>query len=116
MTRIDPVLNEVRARAGHRSAGCARHSELLDEESSGAGPQTVVWPRDKGLWAAVVMNTDSARAVRASVSVAPKVPLRRWLGIGLLGGSEVLAAAGGALIFSGTRRRSRTPSAQTRAA
>ena len=86
------------------------------EESSGAGPQTVVWPRDKGLWAAVVMNTDSARAVRASVSVAAKVPLRRWLGIGLLGGGEVLAAAGGALIFSGTRRRSRTPSAQTRAA
>jgi hypothetical protein len=62
------------------------------------------------------MNADGTPAVRARVSVAAQVPLLLWLGIGLLSGGGVLAAAGGALIFFGTRQRPRTPSAQTGAA
>jgi hypothetical protein len=86
------------------------------EASSGTGPQTVAWPADEGSWAAVVMNADGTRDVRTRVSVAAKVPLLLWLGIGLLSGGGVLAAAGGALIFFGTRQRPRTPSAETGAA
>jgi hypothetical protein len=62
------------------------------------------------------MNADGTRDVRTRVSVAAKVPLLLWLGIGLLSGGGVLAAAGGALIFFGTRQRPRTPSAETGAA
>jgi hypothetical protein len=62
------------------------------------------------------MNPDGTRDVRARVSVAAKMPFLLWFGIGLLSGGGVLAAAGGALIFFGTRQRPRTPSAQTGAA
>jgi hypothetical protein len=112
---VDPFAVQYAREPGTAAPAAPGAQSFWAETSSGTGPQTVVWPADEGTWAAVVMNADGTPAVRTRVSVAAKVPLLLWLGIGLLG-AGVLAAAGGALIFFGTRQRPRTPSAQAGAA
>src|SRR5918994_2064657 len=108
---VDPFAVKYAREPGTAAPAAPGAQSFWAEASSGSGPQTVAWPADEGTWAAVVMNADGTPAVRAHVSVAAKVPLLLWLGIGLLSGGAVLAAAGGALIFFGTRKP--TPSAQT---
>jgi hypothetical protein len=110
---LDPFAVKYVREPGTAAPAAPGAQSFWAEASSGTGPQSVTWPADEGTWAVVVMNADGTSAVRARVSVAAKVPLLLWLGIGLLSGGAVLAAAGGALIFFGTRRRPRTPSAQT---
>jgi hypothetical protein len=111
---VDPFSVKYAREPGTAAPAAPGAQSFWAEASSGTGPQTVAWPADEGSWAAVVMNADGTRDVRARVSVAAKVPLLLWLGIGLLSGGGILVAAGGGLIFSGTRPR--TPSAQTGAA
>lgn len=108
---VDPFSVKYAREPGTATPAVPGAQSLWAEAASGTGPQTVSWPADEGTWAAVVMNADGTPAVHARVSVAAKVPLLLWLGIGLLSGGGVLAAAAGTLIFFGTRRR--TPSAQT---
>ena len=108
---LDPFAVQYAREPGTAAPAAPGAQSFWAEASRGSGPQTVAWPADEGTWAAVVMNADGTPAVRARVSVAAKVPLLLWLGIGLLSGGAVLAAGGGALIFFGTRKP--TPSAQT---
>jgi hypothetical protein len=113
---VDPFVVKYAREPGTAAPAGPSTQSFWAETSSGTGLQTVAWPADKGTWAAVVMNADGTRDVRTRVSVAAKVPLLLWLGIGLLGGGGVLAAAGGALILFGKRGHPRTPSAQSGAA
>jgi hypothetical protein len=81
------------------------------ESASGTGRQTVVWPLEKGDWAAVVMNADGTARVRAEARVGVRSDVVLWLGVGMLVAGGVLAGAGTALIVSGRRRPPRPPEA-----
>ena len=77
------------------------------QSAAGAGTQTVVWPVEKGDWAAVVMNADGIGGRARETRLAVKTDLVLWLGVGVLVAGAALAGAGTALIASaaGARRR-----------
>jgi hypothetical protein len=75
--------------------------------ASGSGVQTVVWPVERGRWAAVVMNADASRGVAADVSLGGRLSFLLPLAIGLLIGGAVVLTIGVLLIVLGTRRRPR---------
>lgn len=76
-------------------------------QSSGAGPQDLVWTPEKGTWAVVLMNADGSAGFSGSVTVGATVP---WLGtagvVVLLIGAGLLAAGAG-LVLGSVRQASR---------
>lgn len=72
--------------------------------SSGAGARTVVWPVEKGDWAAVVMNADGSAGIRTATRVSLRTDLVIWLGIGAVVAGIALAGTGTALLVSARRR------------
>jgi hypothetical protein len=78
--------------------------------ASGPGTQTLTWDLEGGRWAAVLMNADGSRSVAADVKVGAKISWLIWVVIGLLALGLVVLAAGGSMIYLGTRsRRESTP-------
>lgn len=105
---VDPFSVTYSRRAGDTTPAAPGTHTIWAAQASGSGRQTVTWPVQKGAWAVVVMNADSARGVEADVSVGAKVPFILWLGVGLLGAGALVAVGSGVAIYFGVRTR-RTP-------
>lgn len=73
---------------------------------TGTGTQTVTWPVEKGHWSAVVMNADGSPKVSVDAQLAARVSYVWWIVTGLFVIGGLSLAGGGALVYSGTRRRS----------
>ncbi|HYU63646.1 MAG TPA: hypothetical protein VEN12_07670 [Verrucomicrobiae bacterium] len=73
--------------------------------ATGTGTQTVTWPVEKGHWSAVAMNADGSRTVSLDAQLAARVSHVWWIATGLFVIGGLSLAGGGALVYSGTRRR-----------
>jgi hypothetical protein len=73
--------------------------------TSGSGDQALRWKLREGDWRAVVMSSDGARGVRSELSVGARFPDLGRICIALLGGSALLLAAGGTMLYLGARSR-----------
>ena len=72
--------------------------------ATGAGEQTLEWEPEDGSWNAVVMNADGSRGVAADLSIGAELDPLIWIGVGLLVGGGLLAAAAALAITAGIRR------------
>jgi len=75
--------------------------------ATGAGEQTLEWEPEDGNWNIVVMNADGSRGVAADLSIGGELDPLIWIGVGLLLGGGLLAAAAALAITAGVRRRPR---------
>jgi len=73
--------------------------------ATGAGEQTLEWEPEDGSWNVVVMNADGSRGVAAELSIGGELDPLIWIGVGLLVGGLLLAAAAALAITAGIRRR-----------
>jgi Domain of unknown function (DUF4389) len=78
-----------------------------EASATGAGEQTLEWEPEDGSWNIAVMNADGSRGVAADLSIGAELDPLVWIGIGLLVGGGLLAAAAAAAITAGIRRGSR---------
>ena len=72
--------------------------------ATGAGEQTLEWEPEDGSWNVVVMNPDGSRGVAADLSIGAELDPLIWIGVGLLVGGGLLAAAAALGISAGIRR------------
>jgi Domain of unknown function (DUF4389) len=72
--------------------------------ATGAGEQTLEWEPKDGSWNVVVMNPDGSRGVADELSIGAELDPLIWIGIGLLVGGGLLAAAAALGITAGIRR------------
>jgi hypothetical protein len=63
----------------------------------------VTWELERGSWSVVVMNADGSAGVAVGFEAGARIPLLAGIGIGLLIGGLLLAAAAAALLVWGTR-------------
>ncbi len=83
--------------------------------TTGVGERTLDWEPEDGSWNAVVMNADGSRGVAADLSIGAELDPLIWIGVGLLVGGGLLAAAAALSITAGIRRgRSEGPSPAAR--
>jgi hypothetical protein len=73
--------------------------------ATGTGTQTIIWPVEKGHWSAVVMNADGSRRVSVDAQLTARVSGVRWIVATLIGLGVLSLVGGGALVYSGARRR-----------
>jgi len=67
----DPVY---RASGGHAPLTSPAAQHIWVAHATGTGPQSVVWPVERGDWTVVVMNADGTRPVAATVSAGVTIP------------------------------------------
>ena len=79
--------------------------DIWRAHATGSGTQTITWPVEKGQWSAVAMNADGSRNVSVDAQLAARVSHVWWIVIGLFVVGGLSLAGGGALVYSGTRRR-----------
>jgi hypothetical protein len=101
----DPFSVSYRHASGGRAAPAPGEQAFWRVRSSGPSTQRVTWPLEKGSWSAVVMNADGTRGVDVEARLGARVPWLKWVVIGLFAGGGVLLLGGGALLYSGVRRR-----------
>lgn len=77
--------------------------------ATGTGTQTITWALEKGRWSAVVMNADGSRPLSLDAQLAARVSGAWWIVATLIGLGALSLAGGGALVFSGARRRAPSP-------
>jgi hypothetical protein len=73
--------------------------------ATGAGEQTLEWEPEDGSWNVLVMNADGSRGVAAELSIGGELDPLIWIGVGLLVGGGLLAAAAALAFTAGIRRR-----------
>jgi hypothetical protein len=72
--------------------------------AAGGGEQTLEWEPEDGSWNIVVMNADGSRGVATDLSIGAELDPLIWIGIGLLIGGGLIAAAAAVAITAGIRR------------
>lgn len=92
------------ARRGGAPAGPPAGQTFWAASATGAGEQTLEWEPEDGSWNAVVMNADGSRGVAADLSIGAELDPLIWVGVGLLVGGALLAAAAALAITAGIRR------------
>ena len=75
-------------------------------QAVGTGTQTIRWPVEKGNWTAVAMNADGSRHVVVETSVGARIPVLRWVILGVLVAGGVLLLIGAGLVWAGVGRGS----------
>ena len=100
---VDPFSVTYARRSGGAMPTAPGKQTFWAAKAAGSGRQTITWPVAKGDWAVAVMNADASRGVRTNVSVAAKAPFLLELGVGLLAGGGLAAAAAGAAVYHGRR-------------
>jgi hypothetical protein len=103
----DASIDYRRLGAGAPSALPATQ-DIWRAHATGSGTQTITWPVEKGQWSAVAMNADGSRNVSVDAQLAARVSHVWWIVIGLFVVGGLSLAGGGALVYSGTRRRATT--------
>ncbi len=73
-------------------------------QAVGTGTQTIRWPIEKGNWTAVAMNADGSRHVVVETSVGARIPVLRWVILGVLVAGGVLLLIGVGLVWAGVGR------------
>ena len=103
VTEIDRKPRYVE-RQGGPPAGPPAEQTFWVASATGAGEQTLEWEPEDGSWNVVVMNADGSRGVAADLSIGGELDPVIWIGIGLLVGGALLAAAAALAITAGVRR------------
>jgi hypothetical protein len=76
-------------------------------QANGNGTQTIRWPIEKGNWTAVAMNADGSRHVVVDTSVGARIPVLRWVIVGVLSAGAILLLIGIGLAWSSVGSASR---------
>jgi Domain of unknown function (DUF4389) len=103
VTEIDEA--EYSERPGGAPEGRPADQKFWAASATGAGEQTLEWEPEDGSWNVVVMNADGSRGVAAELSIGGELDPLLWIGVGLLVGGGLLAAAAALAITAGVRRR-----------
>jgi hypothetical protein len=103
VTEVDEA--EYSERPGSAPEGRPADETFWAASATGAGEQTLEWEPEDGSWNVLVMNADGSRGVAADLSIGGELDQVLWIGIGLLIGGGLLAAAAGLAITVGSRRR-----------
>jgi hypothetical protein len=103
VTEIDEA--EYSERPGGAPQGRPADQTFWAASAIGAGEQTLEWEPEDGSWNVVAMNTDGSRGVAAELSIGGELDPLIWIGVGLLVGGGLLAAAAALAITAGIRRR-----------
>jgi hypothetical protein len=103
VTEIDEA--EYSERRGGAPEGRPADQTFWAASATGAGEQTLEWEPADGTWNVVVMNADGSRGVAAELSIGGELDSLIWIGVGLLVGGGLLAAAAALAITAGIRRR-----------
>src|SRR4029453_16398814 len=102
---------EYSERQGDAPEGPPADQTFWAASATGAGEQTLEWEPEDGSWNVVVMNAGASRGVAADLSIGAELDPLIWIGVGLLVGGGLLAAASALAITAGIRRgRSEGPS------
>jgi hypothetical protein len=104
VTEIDEEPEYSERRGGAPEARPADQT-FWAASATGAGEQTLEWEPEDGSWNVVVMNADGSRGVAAELSIGGELDPLIWIGVGLLVGGALLAAAAALAITAGIRRR-----------
>jgi hypothetical protein len=96
---------EYSERRGGAPEGPPADQTFWAASATGAGEQTLEWEPEDGSWNVVVMNADGSRGVAAALSIGGELDPLIWIGVGLLVGGALLAAAAAGAITAGVRRR-----------
>jgi hypothetical protein len=104
VTEIDDEP-EYSERPGGAPDGQPADQTFWAASATGAGEQTLEWDPEDGSWNVVVMNADGSRGVAAELSIGGELDPLLWIGVGLLVGGGLLAAAAALAITAGVRRR-----------
>jgi Domain of unknown function (DUF4389) len=104
VTEIDEEP-EYSERRGGAAEGRPADQTFWAASATGAGEQTLEWEPEDGSWNVVVMNADGSRGVAAELSIGGELDPLIWIGVGLLVGGALLAAAAALAITAGIRRR-----------
>jgi hypothetical protein len=91
-------------RQGGEPEGPPADQTFWAASATGAGEQTLEWEPEDGSWNAVAMNADGSRGVAAELSIGAELDPLIWIGVGLLVGGGLLAAAAALGITAGIRR------------
>jgi len=106
---LDPFSLETVRHTGAAKPARPFARTFWSRSATGAGTQTVAWRVQKGNWAVVVMNADGSPGVVTELGVGAKLGLLLWIGIGLLIGGLIAAAAAVAMLVVGARMRPAAP-------
>jgi hypothetical protein len=112
LTDVDysPFRPSYREHEGDRTPAPPAEQGFWETSAHGPGTQTLTWDVDNGSWSIVVMNDDASAGVDAGVRAGVKVPWLAPVGWSAIGGSLLLLAVAGGLIYLGARTpRNRTP-------
>jgi hypothetical protein len=101
----DPFGIDYRRLGAGAPAALPATRSIWRAHATGTGTQTITWPVEKGHWSAVVMNADGSRNVSVDAQLAARVSHVWWIVIGLFVVGGLSLAGGGALVYSGARRR-----------
>ena len=96
---------EYSERQGGALEGRPADQTFWAASATGAGEQTLEWEPEDGSWNVVVMNADGSRGVAAELSIGGELDPLIWIGVGLLVGGGLLAAASALAITVGIHRR-----------
>ena len=96
---------EYSERPGGAPEGGPADQTFWAASATGSGEQTLEWEPEDGSWNVVVMNADGSRGVAADLSIGAELDPLIWIGVGLLLGGLLLAAAAALAITAGIRRR-----------
>jgi hypothetical protein len=97
----EPLYSE---RQGGAPEGPPADQTFWAASATGAGEQMLEWEPEDGSWNVVVMNPDGSRGVAADLSIGAELDPLIWIGVGLLVGGGLLAAAAALGISAGIRR------------
>jgi Domain of unknown function (DUF4389) len=103
VTEVDEA--EYSERRGGAPEGRPADQTFWAASATGAGEQTLEWEPEDGSWNVVLMNADGSRGVAAELSIGGELDPLIWIGVGLLVGGALLAAAAALAITAGIRRR-----------
>jgi hypothetical protein len=96
---------EYSERQGGPPEGRPADQTFWAASATGAGEQTLEWEPENGRWNVMVMNADGSRGVAAELSIGGELDSLIWIGVGMLVGGALFAAAAALAITAGIRRR-----------
>jgi hypothetical protein len=104
---FDPFSVTYRDRPGTARPKPPTLQSFWRVQANGDGTQTIRWPIEKGNWTAVAMNADGSRHVVVDTSVGARIPVLRWVIVGVLSAGAILLLIGIGLAWSSVGSASR---------